>query len=56
MNVKEIQIDKIKIYQNMRSEKKDVSGLMKSLERDGLQHPIGVYAKDSSYILRVKIR
>lgn len=51
MNVKEIPIDKIKIYQNIRSEQKDVSGLMKSIEREGLLHPIGVYRKDSSYIL-----
>ena len=51
MNVKEIQIDKIKIYQNIRSERGDVSMLMKTMEQDGLLHPIGVYAKEDHYIL-----
>jgi len=51
MKVEEIQVDKIKIYQNIRSDRKDVADLMKSIEKHGLQHPIGVYKKDGSYIL-----
>lgn len=56
MLVKEIEVGKITIYQNIRSDKKDVSGLMKSIEQNGLQHPIGVYKKDNSYILAYGFR
>jgi len=51
MKIKEIPIDKIKIYQNIRSKQKDVANLMKSIEHEGLLHPIGVYEKDDFYTL-----
>jgi len=52
MTIKELPISKIKIYQNIRSILKDVSGLMKSIASNGLQHPIGVYeTKNKGYIL-----
>jgi len=56
MKIEEIKTSKIKIFQNIRSDKKDVSDLMKSLERDGLLHPIGVYKKDDAYILAYGFR
>ncbi len=51
MKVQEIDISKIKIYQNIRSEKKDVASLMKSIEQEGLLHPIGVYQQSDTYTL-----
>ena len=56
MIVKEIKIVDIEIYKNIRSEKKDVSGLMKSIENNGLQHPIVVYPKGDKYILAYGFR
>lgn len=51
MQVKEIPINKIKIFQNIRTALKDVSELMRSMEHSGLQHPIGVWAKGENYTL-----
>ncbi len=56
MLVKEIDISKIKVLRNSRTFEGDVSDLMRSIEKDGLLHPIGVYEKDKDYILAYGFR
>jgi ParB/RepB/Spo0J family partition protein len=53
MIIKEISVKDISIVQNSRTrtDKSDISLLMKDIKQNGLLHPIGVYEKDSKYLL-----
>lgn len=49
--LKEIDIDKIKIIENLRSDLGDLSELMGSIKQNGLLEPIGVWEENNHYIL-----
>ena len=48
-----IAINKVEVVRNVRTNTGDVAGLMSSIAKQGLLHPIGVYMKsDGTYVLR----
>ena len=48
-----IELDKVRVVKNVRTHIGDVSGLMSTISKQGLLHPIGVYEQlDGSYVLR----
>jgi len=56
MKVKDIEISNIDLLQNSRTAVGNVADLMRSIEKDGLLHPIGVYEKGNRYILTYGFR
>jgi len=52
MNVKEIEINKINLLENIRerTDETSLNTLMSSLQSEGLLHPVGVYGDEIWFI------